>query len=669
MIKPVRIPNFEGGLNLKDDTNIDDNQLSVCTNMFYNNERKLQTRYGQLDFGNPVPEAVAVVHNCEATSGWSVAEDADTLTSETSSMKRGTAALKFDIVAAKSANNEALLTNSGIAALTIQKGYVGFWLYAPANFTTNLTNVKLRIGSGASDYYEFTWLPADLTDASWNFLTQTFPTATGTPDDAAITYARLQINYTAGYTDKTGVMIDDIVTYSSAASKAMMSLKYFKEGVSPFTRHLVTNVGTNVFEYDEDSEYWTLIKTGVTEGARYAMTAYKDIQYYTNGVDNYASWNGKTWAEHTGGDTYKGKYLLLANDVGYILGDPDVPSSLAYTAATPTNLQTFPNVLLLDDDSSDGIGTGLVNLGPIVIASKNKKIYKVNIATPSREQLDYSDGNLSGRSFCRVENEVFLLNEGGVYTLSQREATTGSLRADPLSSDLQPLLDTITDKTTAAAYYDNSINNFYLFFDESGNGTHDTCVVFSTQNKKWTKYTNVNANEMVKYEDSDGVEHLLIANSGSGQCKEIETGLSDNNNPILCEVHTKSFDFEQPETLKTFEIIEVHGFITEDGEITVSATIDNEDTPEATILGSNYVTSAGSEALGAFLLGSSVLGGSGGESVTMYPFKARIPLYSTGTRIKVKLSSQTEGTAWILSKISIYPFPQPLEIYPEDQIL
>ena len=674
LIQPIRIEDLEGGLNLANDTTIKDNQLSKATNFFYNNERKLQCRYGQADWGEAVPDAVKVISLCDVASGWSVSDDGASLSAETSIMKRGAGALKFSISAAGSASNDAKLTNSTLTAadITTTKGYLGFWLYAPAAFTSELTDVRVRIGTDASNYYEFTFLPAAITAASWNFLVGLFSaaTTTGTPTDSSITYAQVIINYTASYTDKTDVMVDDLVCYSATHTYPQMSLKYFEESVTPFARHLICNAGTDVFSWDETSGYWNVIKTGVTVGARYAMTAYKNIQYYTNGVDNYASWNGKAWTEHTGANTYKGKYLLLANDIGYILGDPSVPSSLAYTAATPTNLQTFPNVLVLDEDSSDGKGTGLINLGPVVIASKERKIYKINIATPSREQLDYSDGNLSGRSFCRVENEVFLLNEAGVYTLSQREATTGSLRADSLSEDLQSLIDSIDDKTTAAAFYNNSNNNFYLFFDENDDGTNDTCIVFSTLTKKWTKYTNTNANEMVKYKDKDGDEHLLIANSVDGQTKEIETGFNDNGNPILYELETKNWDFGQPETYKTFETIEVQGFINDTGKITVTAEIDGEDTPTATIDGASFMVSPSVGGLGAFLLGSSMLGGeTGSTAVTMYPFKARIPLYSTGTNIKLKLRSEELNSIWIPTKFAIYPYSQPMEIYPYAQIL
>lgn len=675
-LKPIRVNNLEGGLSLKDPSILADNELAVATNAYYSNDKLLTVRKGQISFGQPIPDAVKVISLCDATTGWSLADDGANLTLEASAMKRGAGALKFDVDVSVSVNNDTAILNSTLTSvdITTTKGYVGFWLYVPAAFNTNLSSVTLRVGSSVGNYYE--WTLGTLTEANWNFVVLPFSSATttGTPVDTAIVYARLAIFYTAGYTDKVGVMLDDIVAYSSTYSKPMMSLKYFEESITPFTRHLIANCGTNVFSYDETTGYWNVIKTGITDGSRYAMAAYKNIQYYGNGVDNHASWNGKTWTEYTGANTYKGKYMLLANDIGYIAGDPSVPSTLAYTAATPSNLQTFPNVLVCDEDSSDGEITGLINLGPIVIVTKEKKIYKVNVATPSREQIDYSDGCLSGRSLTRVENEVFLMNQGGVYTLAQREATIGSIRADALTDDLQPLIDEITQKNITAGFYYAKNGNFYLFCDTNNDGVNETCLVFSLLTKKWTKYVGINANEAVIYTDSSGVEHFLIANALNGQCKEIEYGYNDNGNPISVEIATKDFNFDSPETYKTFEMLEIHGFIGGTSELKVRACVEGQDaTGWVTIYGSDYAAASvdSGVGLGSASLGSEPLVGSGTSTdpaTTLYPFKARIPMYQTGPDIQIEFENDALDSFWSILKISIYPVAQPIDIYPNEFI-
>lgn len=676
-IKPVRIMQFEGGLNLGEKSIIPDNALTVATNVFYNADKKLQTRRGKTNFGNPIPDLAKTLHNCDSVSlngTWTASEDATTLTADATQKKRGTAGLKFNVVVATTGNDYAILTNSTLTAVDISttKGGVGFWVYTPAGGKTDLTDLRLKVGSDSSNYYEFTVATTELTESSWVYIYKAFSasTTTGTPVDTAIDYLQFIVNYNGSYTDKTGWGLDDIVAYSATGNRATMSLKYFKSNEQTPKRYLTANSGTSLFEYDESSQRWNLLKSGLTEGTRFGFTAYKNIMYYTNGVDNYFSYNGTTCTEHTGANTYKGKYLLLANDVGYILGDPTVPSTLAWTNAVPSNLQTFPNALVLDEDDSSGKGTGLINLGPVIIAFKNKKIYKVITASSSREQLDYSEGGVGNRGILRVENEVFYMNKAGVYTLAQREATTGSLRADPLSEAIMALIDQIsgTSLENIAGFYNAKLNNVYYFVDTNNDGINDTTLVFSTLVKKWTKYTGFNANEAVIWEDSSGVEHFLIANALSGQVEEIEFGSNDRGNTINHEIESKNFDFDIPETLKTFQMVEFFGFVTEEAIAELGAVIDDvEEIPTAQLIGANYVVEgAGVEyALGLQSLGTSALGGGAveGETQTFYPFKLRIPMYSTGSKIRLTVKMQSLDGGLIWTKASIYPLAQPLDVY------
>lgn len=671
-LKPVKIQNLEGGLCTKDDTLIKDNQLSQAENCFYNADKKLQTRYGQTNFGNPIPDALKVISACDVTTGWAVTDDGATLTADSTNMKRGAACLAFDITVAGSANNDAALTNSTLTAvdITTTKGYLRFWFYVPAAFNTNLTNVTLRIGSAVGDYYEFT-LPT-LTEAAWQYIVLPFSgaTTTGIPNDASITYARLAIFYAAGYTNKTGVKIDDIVCTSATYTKPMMSIKYFESSATGYPRYLTANVGTTLWEYDETSTHWNPIKTGLTDGTRFSMAAYKNIQYFTNGVDNYFDYTGKVCTDRTGANTYKGKYLLLANDIGYIAGDPSVPSTLAYTAATPANLQAFANVLVCDEDSSDGIITGLINLGPIVFVMKNGKIYKVNVATPSREQIDYSNGFLSHRALVRVENECFGINESGIYSLAQREATVGSIRADALSDDVKQLIDAIKDKTIVSALYNEKLKNCYFFVDQDEDGVPDTALVFSVLTKCWTTYNNMPFNEAVTWKDSSGNKHIVCANALNGYPKEIETGTNDNGNEINCTISSKNFDLDSPETLKTFEMIEIFGFISEFGQVTINVFVDDEDrSGDVIVTSANYVTASPSFSLSTHPLSTYPIGGSGDVTTQeFYAFKTRIPMYQTGARIKVQIRNNTLDSQCIIVKESIYPYAQPVDVYPTNLI-
>lgn len=681
-IQPVRIPNFQGGLNKADKTIIEDNQLSEATNVFYNQDKNLETRNGKTSFGAPIPDAAVLIHSCDSYNSngtWGVADDAVTISTEASDQRRGAGAVQFDIDVSASVNNYATVSNSTFTQVDITnyKSYLTAWVYFPAGGLSSFTSIEVKLGSDSSNYYSWTITAAQLVTTGWRFLKLDFDdaTETGTVVDTAIDYSAFVFNYVVAYVDQTGLMIDAIYCYSPTATKPMMSLLYFESSsqADGFPKSLLTNVGTNLFEYNSTSEAWEVIKTGLTTNTRFSMAPYKNIMYLTNGTDNFMDYDFNTVTERTGANTYKGKYVILANDRGYIAGDPSVPTTLGYTNGVPTNLQTFPNALVVDEDGSDGVITGLINLGPIVFVMKERKIYQVNVATPSREAIDYSSGFLSHRALVNAENEIYGINNSGIFTVGQRQATVGSVRADARSDDIQVIIDAIQDKTIVSAIYVEALKQIYFFCDTSGDNVADTALVYSLLTRGWTTYNNMAVNQAVVWRDSDNVEHLLIANAATGQCQEIETGLDDNGVTITSVIQTKDFDFSTPELYKTVTMVEIFGFMNEGGEVKFSAYVEDEDATGEITLDDDYIDIAmgTSYTLGTSPLGTTPLGGSGGEAsdtVLVYPFKARIPMYATGSRIYVKLRVATTGTKFIFTKASIYAAGEALDIYPNSKI-
>jgi len=668
----IRIPNLQGGLSLKEKTIIEDNQLSVATNVFYNRDKNLQIRGGTRAVGNPVPDNAVVIDACDATTGWAVGGDGANLA--TGSAKRGTFAVQFDVDVSVAGTDFTTLTKTvGTVDITNLKGNISFWIFVPTGFNTNLTSAKVRYGSDASNYYE--WTLGTLGMNEWNYITLDYADATTVlvPVDTAMDYFEFRIDYTASYVDQVGVRIDSICTYSQTSNKPMMSLKFFRSTDTPEVDYILTNVGTGFYLYNETTESWEILKTGLTEGLRFGFMAYKNVMYFGNGEDNYFSFNGTAVEEHTGSDTYRGPFMLLANDIGYIT-DPSTPTTVAYTAGTPTDLNTFPNVVVADQDDSSGKITGLINLGPLVIVTKERKIYQLNITTPSLEQLDYSDGCSSGRSLVRVENQVLFLNEGGVYDLAQRQATVGSLRADSKTDDITALIDVIIDKSITAGIYVNQLRNYYLFVDTSNDGISDTVLVYSTLTKNWTKYVGISANEAVVIPgftyNNETEDAMLIANALSGQMLQMEYGSNDQGVEILMEIETKTADFGLPEEYKTFHNYEFFGFINENGSLTFSSTLGELTvTTDAILEGSVYANNINisSQVLGGSLLGGSSLGG-GESTITLYPFVIRVPVEQTENNISVNVYSDTKDTVAVFTKWSVDMDTLPREFFPTNYI-
>jgi hypothetical protein len=668
-IQPIRITQLEGGLSTKDETIIEDNQVSEATNVFFNENKMLQSRFGKRTFGELIPDHALLVQAMNSISGWTASEDAASLAIDNTDNVRGTHNIKFDIDVSATANDLAVITRSSVAVsdITEAKGSLRFFFKVPVDFKVDLDHVYVRLGSSATDYYQFEVV--DYEEDEWNFIILPFSSATvvGTPDDTDMQHLQIRIEYQNTYLDQSEISIDEISVASDTYSATCQSVYFFKSSEYPnFKKTLLVNCGNAVWEFHEPSGEWFPIRYNMPEDARFDFTAYKNIIYMTAENVDFAAYNGKNVTILTGPDTYQGKYLLLANDVGFIAGDNTVPSSLAYSNATPAGLSTFPNVLVVDEDSSDGVITGLINLGPIVFVMKEKKIYKVNIAAPSREQIDYSDGFLSHRALIRVENEIFGLNQAGIYTLGQREATVGSVRAEAMSDDIKRIIDSITDKSIVSGLYISKLKNVYFFIDTLGTGISNATLVYSVLTRSWTQYNNLNFTDCCIYEDENG-EEIALGVGSNGRVTQFEVGFSDDENIIESKITTKNYDWGTPEILKTTEMVEVFGFINESGEIRIRIFVDNElASGDVLVNGSDFSDSVNSFALGTNPLSSLPLAGSGGSgsSEILREFKVRIPMYATGAKIKLEIANRKLNSTYIINKFSIYPYPQPVDIYP-----
>lgn len=188
--------------------------------------------------------------------------DATNLTVDSVEFKEGNGCLNFDITVAQSGNNKAVIKNESITSLDLSDYEdLASWLlrvYLPT--VTYFSSVTLRWGSDTSNYWTVT-STTDITGsaaiAGWNRFKFDWASATptGTPDETAVDYISIEINYTASQADDTDYRIDDLMLVIP----------------EPITFHYVTfYVGTN---------------SSGTELT--AFTATTDIPFFSGQYDNY----------------------------------------------------------------------------------------------------------------------------------------------------------------------------------------------------------------------------------------------------------------------------------------------------------------------------------------------------------------------------------------------
>lgn len=188
--------------------------------------------------------------------------DATNLSVDNVSFTHGSGSLSFDVDVSQSGNNRATILNDELTAedLSDEKDVSSWVLDVTIPDVTYVTSYTFYWGSSASNYYSVT----ATTDINGNALvtgvnTLKFnwlgATVTGTPDDTAISYIRIDVNYSASQADATSFKLD----YLRLIRPEILTFYYSS-----------WNVGTN--------SGGTQIK---------AFTSTTDIPYFSGQYDNY----------------------------------------------------------------------------------------------------------------------------------------------------------------------------------------------------------------------------------------------------------------------------------------------------------------------------------------------------------------------------------------------
>lgn len=144
---------------------------------------------------------------------WTVGGDAINASIDTNIKKEGNGSLKFDVDVSASVLDRASLeyTISSVDMTTMQDvGHFKLWVYIPN--ITNFSSISMNWGT-STDYYKSTVTTQEDGSAfeiGWNQISCPWLDATvvGTPNPAAVTYLKLDFDYTAAYVDTQSFRVD-----------------------------------------------------------------------------------------------------------------------------------------------------------------------------------------------------------------------------------------------------------------------------------------------------------------------------------------------------------------------------------------------------------------------------------------------------------------------------
>ena len=673
-MKITKIESFTGWLSLTESSNIEDNQFEVLTNMFYNKDKRIQTRKWIDTFWNPVPDTVIAINECNATTNFVWTLDATTIATWTAI--RWTFSLSFMIDVSNDVADSAIVTNASLwnINITTKKWYLGFWLYVPTGFNTALTAVKVRLWSNSTNYYE--WTLWTLTEASNNFIKLNYSDAstTWTPVDTTINYFRLEVTYAVWYTDKTWVLIDSIYSYSPTSTKPITSY-FFYQNDTTWARNAFCTSSTNMFLYDETSTSWEVIRTWLSEFesnwttlTRWSFAVYLNKVYMCNWVDSYTEWNWILFTDQVAQP--KPRYLRYMADSIYWWWVDAAPSTMYATAAWASDAKTInANDLIVWWDELWKINW-IRDLWNVIMVWKNKKIYSVSWDLATSQAIDSQNWWFWHRAIANVENGIMYFSDEWINTVKPRTwiVWATAMATETKSDDLKSLLDDIVPAqyNNNAWFYNTNIKNYYFSFDTWNDSTPDTTLVYSALVWAWSQYNIPALYDYGFYIDSDWDYHYLIASANWWQMYEIETWFTDNWTWIETELKTKKWDFWDVWLWKTFDTVDIQWLKNEWSEITIEVLID-WDIASSSILDDIFISwNSTPLTIWAREIWKYVIWWEEWED--LFPYLIRIPVYTTWPNIQIRMYSSSSPNVWTLEKIKISRQDESMDIFPLSNI-
>ena len=595
----VNIENFQWWLSLVNPSNLKDNQFEVLMNMFYNSDKRLQSRYWVKTFWN-------AIDNKPITSYFFFQRDDTWL--RTALCTSGTNMYKYDETTWDWNSIKSGLTEFEADWTTRTR-----WSFAVYKNVVYMCN-------GVDCYASYDWT----------------------------TYTELWVSsvWTATFDGTT-----NIVTVTGHWLAENASIKFTTTGTLP------TGITSGQYYYmkyiDANTFYLSLTPSGTTLDFTWNWTAtttmFKTVQPRIRYIRY--MWDRVLWA-----------------------WDDFTPSSLYYTASLPTNANTLlTNILVVWWDELWRIN-GLLDVGSVILAFKNKKIYSISVSANTSTPIDSQNWWFCDRAIKNVENWIVYFNDNWIDSLKQRSWVSWSewLQSKWLSDDLSSLVWQITPYSYNywCGWYNSNIANYYYSFDTESDRTPDTTLVRSSLTGGWSQYNYPAMYDYGFYIDSDWLYHYLIASANGWQMYEIETGFTDNGLWIDTELLTKRWDFGDSTIWKIYDTIDIVGLKNEWSEIIVELLVDWEVVSSSTIDDTFINLNSVTRTIWSYPIWVYTIGWWSGtwEDIDLYDYKIRIPAFNGGSNIQIRMYSSDNPNVWTLDKIMINYQQETLDLFPTNNI-
>ena len=245
-------------------------------------------------------------------------------------------------------------------------------------------------------------------------------------------------------------------TFGASADRAL-SLYTFYRGIGVQPQMLMHTTGGQLL-YTTDPRanpvVWTAIAGSYSTSAPFSFETFNNKVYMSNGVDNYASWDGATKTDFASAP--KGKFLRLWKDTMWISGVTGQNDRVYSSAAG--DAETFPVSNYVDIGRGDGDTVrALATDGQFLIVGKRDKTATIyDPVLLANRVVDYEKGFESHFCVASYESEIYFLSRRGICRyLGDSPSYIISDIMDPMFDPQVIALDRLTQATAYA--FENKI--------------------------------------------------------------------------------------------------------------------------------------------------------------------------------------------------------------------
>lgn len=202
-------------------------------------------------------------------------------------------------------------------------------------------------------------------------------------------------------------------TFGVGADRVLSMYVFYKAGAVP---QVIIHASDGRILYTNDPKAqpitWSVLVSGMSTTAPFSFETFNSKCYMSNGVDDYASWDGTTRVAFPSAP--KGKYLRLYKDTMWVSGIAATPDRV--WSSNPGDAETFPVTSWIDITKGDGDQVmALATDGLyLIIGKRNRAMAIYDPVSFANRVVDFEKGFESHFGVAQYEGAIFYLSRRGI---------------------------------------------------------------------------------------------------------------------------------------------------------------------------------------------------------------------------------------------------------------